>query len=61
MNIHDELHRLVLRKRWIRWSLKHYRLGDYNFPNGRHIILSRRLADFKPTWKQRHTDIKNVQ
>ena len=54
LGIHEELHRLVLRKRWINWSLRNYRFGDYMLNGGRHIVLSKRLTDAKPTWEQRN-------
>ena len=50
--IHEELHRLVLRARWIRWSLRNYRLGDYRI-GSRHMVLSERLTKAKPTYQQR--------
>ena len=54
MTIHEELHRLVLRKRWIDWSRRNYRDGDYELhPPGRHIVLSARLNRIKPTWDHR--------
>ena len=57
MTIHEELHRLVLRKRWIDWSLRNYRAGDYRlYPPGRMQVLSDRLTRIKPMWEQRHME-----
>ena len=57
MNIHDEIHRLILRVRWIRWSLRTYKYGDYALsPPGRHQVLSERLATWMPTWAQRQPE-----
>lgn len=58
LGIHEELDRLVLRKRWIRWSLRNYKYGDYRLGRngkrvGRHVILSERLTRWKPTFEQR--------
>ena len=62
MNIHEELHRLVLRQRWIRWSLRNYKPGDYrrNGPKGRMQILSERLTAAKPTFWNRPENDENV-
>ena len=60
MTINEELHRLILRKRWLRWSLRNWKPGYYRYssnPNsdelGRHLILSARLTRWKPTWAER--------
>jgi hypothetical protein len=52
-DVHDELRRLVLRARWIRWSLRNYRDGDYKKGTGRHMVLSDRLSRIAPTWEER--------
>jgi hypothetical protein len=56
MNINAEFHRLVLRARWIRWSLRNHQPGDYKVPTGRHIRLSARLTAWRPTWQQRQPE-----
>lgn len=48
MTIHDKLHALVLRKRWIRWSRRNYRHGDYSLRGGRMQRLSARLTKWRP-------------
>lgn len=57
LGIHEELHRVILRKRWMLWSLRG--------PDGRLrrnrlrrdvpslLKLSRRLDEWKPTWHSR--------
>lgn len=47
IDIHERLNRIVLRKRWILWSLRNLKHGDYR-PNGRHMKLSARLQAAKP-------------
>ena len=55
LNIHEELHRLILRKRWILWSQRNYRWGCYKRDGtGKHSILSERLSAVKPMWEQRN-------
>jgi hypothetical protein len=61
--IHEELHRLILRKRWIRWSQRNYKFGDYMLYaggkiGGRHVMLSMRLTMAKPTYEQRKSEEK---
>lgn len=56
LGIHEELGRLVLRARWIRWSLRNYSPGVYRLRDGKHIALSRRLTEFKPTWDERQQE-----
>ena len=59
MNIHDEMHRLVLRSRWIRWSLKRFKEGDRRYRW--RLRLSGRLSRWRPTWEQRHqNDVREV-
>jgi hypothetical protein len=60
VDVHDELNRLILRQRWIKWSLKNHRPGDYNLKRGRHIMLSRRLTAWRPTWCQRNNVEREV-
>ena len=48
MNIHDAIHRLVLRKRWLNWSSRNYFVGCYSYPFGLHVMLSNRLTAFRP-------------
>jgi len=50
-DIHEGINRLVLRRRWILWSLRNYRPGDYFAKGGRHIMLSERLHKWKPILK----------
>ena len=50
--IHEEIHRMILRKRWINWSVNNYSFGDYA-KGGRHVKLSQRLTAWKPNWMQR--------
>ena len=57
MTIHDELHRLILRTRWINWSLRNFQPGDYEL-GGRFFVLSERLSRWKPTWEQRNPNEK---
>ena len=54
MNIHEEFHRLILRRRWVRWSSRHWTPGCYRVPWGKHLQLSARLAKAQPTYAQRH-------
>lgn len=53
IDLHEDLHRLILRKRWMRWSKHNYRQGDYRYPDGRHMMLSARLTRSKPTFDER--------
>lgn len=56
MNIHDELHRLILRRRWTKWAHRQLltcnrkQVGNMKYRLG---CLSCRLARLKPTWEQR--------
>ena len=45
--IHEGLFRIILRQRWIRWSLRNWKPGCYG-PGGRHVIRSQRLHRWKP-------------
>lgn len=54
LGVHEEVQRLVLRARWLRWSLRNYRSGDYRWPGGRHVRLSGRLTKARPMWCERH-------
>lgn len=61
MKIHEELDRVILRTRWIRWSLRNYRDGDYRLGKngraaGRMITLSGRLSRHRPTWTERQPE-----
>lgn len=58
MNIHDELDRLILRRRWIAWCDREWKRCDPDKRLGnkmkrRMIRLSERLAQWKPVWEQR--------
>ncbi len=53
LGITEELHRLILRRRWVLWMLRNCKLGDYNISDGRNFMLSRRLTKWKPTWLER--------
>jgi len=57
LGIHEEMHRLVLRSRWLRWSLRNYTPGCYREGYGRHWVLSERLARWRPTWAQRQAEL----
>jgi hypothetical protein len=56
LDIHEELDRVILRTRWIKWSMRTYQPGDYDVPDGRHLRLEKRLEDAKPTWEQRQAE-----
>ena len=56
LGIHEELHLLILRSRWIKWSLRNYEPGCYKMPDGKHIRLSARLSEFAPTWEERQEE-----
>jgi hypothetical protein len=49
MNINEEMHRLVLRKRWINWYLRNWKPGK----NKKWKRLSKRLSRWKPTYQER--------
>lgn len=50
VDLHEELHRLVLRARWCNWLIRSGRN-----PSSRRVrVLSKRLDRWKPTWELRH-------
>jgi hypothetical protein len=46
--IHERLHALILRKRWINWCL---RMMPF-YPMERMLMLSERLAKWRPTYDE---------
>ncbi len=55
MDVHDELHRWVLRRRWVRWYLRHWRPGGRPMLD-RMLRLSARLTRWRPTWTERQRE-----
>lgn len=51
LGVCEEMQRLVLVSRWIRWALRNYRAGEFANLSSRMRQLSARL---KPTWEQRN-------
>ena len=55
-DIHEELNRLILRRRWIVWCDRQW-VGcprkDAKRMQRRLLVLASRLAHWKPTWEQR--------
>lgn len=54
MNIHEELHRLVLRHRWMRWALRYGKQNGFRPHLTYFLRLSRRLTRHKPIWSERN-------
>lgn len=55
-NIHEELDRLILQRRWINWCDRQWKgchRKDAKRVQRRLLKLAGRLACWKPTWEQR--------
>ncbi len=51
MTINEEMHRLVLRGRWVKWVNRTNavrRMGPFRL-----VVLSERLSRWRPVWDQR--------
>lgn len=57
MNLHEELHRVILRIRWLRWinrvvnTRRRYRCSSKRVQR-----LSERLSNWRPIWNERQDD-----
>ncbi len=59
-DIHDELNRLILRRRWILWCDRQWAgcdRRDSKRVQRRLIKLAGRLACWRPTWEQREAKL----
>ena len=64
--IHDELHRVVLRTRWVRWVDRQLRdrpwqAGQVDVRAAHFVKLSDRLTKWRPTWEERQFDEKDTK
>ncbi len=52
-DIHEEVHRLILRSRWLRWYLRYPNDGPPKKTEKKLMRLSQRLSRWKPCWEER--------
>jgi len=56
-DVHEELNRLILRRRWIAWCDREWKRCDprkSRRTQRRLLKLAGRLSTWKPTWEQRN-------